>query len=186
MNLCYSAIFSDTILTASMDKGVDPIIAIVGNVKGDPAAPGAAEALGRELSKAGFRILVYSSGTDFLEGRIVRGYVSTRLATRRSIQVRYSLHAPEPLEFPEQVTNSELFDWRPDNRPDWEMSFFQSLGEVDGILLMGGGATTLIAGVVAMGHGIAVLALPGFGGSVSRVWDALRPGRDLASADEIS
>ena len=185
IQLCCSVAFSDTIPLALMDKGADPIIAIVGNVKEDPAAPGAAEALGRELSKGGMRILVYSSGADFLEGRIVRGYVATRVATRRSIQVRYPLHAQKP-EFPEQVTNGELFDWRPDNRPDWEMSFYQSLGEVDGIVLMCGGESTMIAGMVAMGHGIAVLALASFGGKACRVWEALRPGRDLPTADEIS
>lgn len=163
----------------------DPIIAIVGNVREDPAAPDAAEALGRELAKAGMRILVYSSGADFLEGRIVRGYVSARVAPRRSIQVRYPLHSQKPA-FAEQSTNGELFDWQPDNRPDWEMSFYQSIGEVDGILLMGGGESTMIAGMVAMGHGIAVMALAAFGGKACRVWEALRPGRDLPSADEVS
>jgi hypothetical protein len=168
-----------------MADAADPIIAIVGNIKTDPAAPAAAEALGRELAKAGFRILVYSSGADFLEGRIVRGYVASRVAVRRSIQVRYPLHSQKP-EFPEQQTNGELFDWRPDHSPDWEMSFYQSLTEVDGILLMGGGDSTMIAGLVAMGHGIAILALAGFGGRTSNVWQALRPGRDLASNDDIS
>lgn len=168
-----------------MTKGPDPLIAIIGNLKEDPAAPEAAEALGRELAKAGMHVVVYSSGADFLEGRIVRGYVSTRVATRQSIQVRYPLHGQKPA-FPEQTTNSELFDWQPDNRPDWEMSFYQSLGEVDGVLLMGGGDSTMIAGLVAIGHGIAVLALAAFGGKASRVWEALRPGRDLPTADEIS
>jgi hypothetical protein len=168
-----------------MEKAPAPIIAIIGNVKEDPLAPAAAEALGRELAKAGLRILVYSSGADFLEGRIVRGYVSTRLATRQSIQVRYPLHGQKPA-FPEQETNGDLFDWQPDNRPDWEMSFYQSLGEVDGVLLMGGGDSTMIAGMVAMGHGIALLTLASFGGKASRVWEALRPGRDLPTADEIS
>lgn len=168
-----------------MEKALAPIIAIIGNVKEDPLAPAAAEAVGRELAKAGMRILVYSSGSDFLEGRIVRGYVSTRLASRQSIQVRYPLHGQKPA-FAEQETNGDLFDWQPDNRPDWEMSFYQSLGEVDGVLLMGGGDSTMIAGMVAMGHGIAVLALACFGGKASRVWEALRPGRDLPTADEIS
>jgi hypothetical protein len=168
-----------------MAQPADPIIAIVGNIRTDPAAPAAAEALGRELAKAGFRILVYSSGTDFLEGRIVRGYVASRLAMRRSVQVRYPLHSQKP-EFPEQQTNGEVFDWRPDNSPDWEMSFYQSLAEVDGILLMGGGDSTMIAGLVAMGHGIAILALAGFGGKAANVWQALRPGRDLVSNDDIS
>lgn len=43
-----------------------PIIAIVGNVKAEGASD-AGETLGRELAKAGFRILVYSSGGNFLE-----------------------------------------------------------------------------------------------------------------------
>jgi hypothetical protein len=163
----------------------DPIVAIIGNVTTDPNAPSAAEALGRELAKAGFRILVYSSGQDFLEGHIVKGYVASRLATRRSVQVRYPLHGQKPA-FPEQVTNGEVFDWRPDHSPDWEMSFYHSLNEVDGALLMGGGNSTMIAGLVAMGHGIAMLPLACFGGNSTKVWEALRPGRDLPSPDEIS
>lgn len=163
----------------------DPIIAIVGSIKESPTAPDAAEALGRELAKAGLRILVYSSGADFLEGRVVRGYVATRLAARRSVQVRYPLHGDKPA-FLEQSTNSEVFDWQPDPRPDWEMSFYQSLAEVDGVLVMGGGNSTLIGGLVAMGHGIAMLPLAGFGGTAAKVWEALRPDRDLPSADEIS
>jgi hypothetical protein len=168
-----------------MAASVDPIVAIIGNLKTDPNAPAAAEVLGRELAKGGFRILVYSSGEDFLEGRIVKGYVASRLAGRRSIQVRYPLHSEKPA-FPEQLTNGEVFDWRPDHSPDWEMSFYQSLKDVDGALLMGGGDSTMIAGLVAIGHGIAMLPLACFSGKSTKVWEALRPGRDLPSADEIS
>jgi len=91
----------------------DPIIAIVGNVKTHADAPAAAEALGRELAKAGLRILVCSSGEEFLEGRAVRGYVASRVAGRRSVQVRYPLHGQKPA-FLEQQTHAEVFDWRPD------------------------------------------------------------------------
>lgn len=163
----------------------DPIIAIVGNIITSSDAPEAAEALGRELAKAGLRILVYSSGANFLEGHIVKGYVASRLANRRSVQVRYPLHGPKP-EFLEQQSNDEVFDWRPDYSQDWEMSFYQSLNEVNGILLMGGGESTKIAGMVAMGHGVAMLPLAGFGGATARVWETLRPGRDLPTGDEIS
>lgn len=168
-----------------MAAPADPIIAIIGNLKTDPNAPAVAEVLGRELAKGGFRILVYSSGEDFLEGRIVKGYVGSRVAQNRSIQVRYPLHSQKPA-FPEQQTNGNLFDWRPDHSPDWEMSFYQSLNEVDGALVMGGGDSTMIAGLVAMGHGIAMLPLACFGGKATKVWEALRPGRDLPNADEIS
>jgi hypothetical protein len=163
----------------------EPIIAIVGNVKTHLDAAQAAEALGRELAKAGLRILVYSSGADFLESFIVRGYVASKVAVPRSIQVRYPLHGQKPA-FPEQQTNSELFDWRPDHRADWEMSFYQSLNEADGLLLLGGGDSTMIAGLVAMGRGIAILAMAAFDGKAAKVWEALRPGMDLPTADEIS
>ena len=163
----------------------DPIIAIVGNVKTHPNAPEAAEALGSALAKARLRILVYSSGEDFLERHIVKGYVASQAAAKRSVQVRYALHGSKPA-FPEQQTHAEVFDWRPDPSPDWEVSFYQSLSDADGILLMGGGDATRIAGVVAMGHGIAILAVAGLDGAGARVWERLRPGRDLPSNDEIS
>jgi hypothetical protein len=166
-------------------SATDPIVAIVGNLKTHLQAPAMAEAIGRELAKAGLRILVYSSGVDFLEGRIVSGYIGSNVAARRSVQVRYPLHGSKPA-FPEQQTHGHVFDWRPEHGQDWEMSFYQSLNEVDGILLMGGGDSTMIAGLVAMGHGIAMLPVAGLGGKATAVWGVLRPGRDLATADEIS
>jgi hypothetical protein len=163
----------------------DPIIAIVGNVKTHPDAPKAAEALGSALAKARLRILVYSSGENFLECYIVKGYVASQTAAKRSVQVRYPLHGNKP-SFPEQDTHPEVFDWRPDPSPDWEVSFYQSLSDTDGILLVGGGPSTKIAGVVAMGHGIAILAVAGLDGAAASVWERIRPGRDLPTADEIS
>ena len=162
-----------------------PIVAIVGNAITSDQVSLAAEVLGRELAKAGFRILVFSSQPDFLECHVVRGYVASRAAPPCSICVRYPLYSVKPA-FAEQSTNNELFDWRPDHAPDWEMSFYQSLSEVQGVLLMGGGQSTLIAGAVARGHQLAMVALPGFGGKAAQVWQNLRPGQDLASGDEIS
>jgi hypothetical protein len=141
--------------------------------------------LGRELAKAGFRILVYFSAPTMLEAPVVKGYVASENARPGSIQVRYPLHGQKPA-FPEQLTHGQLFDWRPDSGPDWEMSFYQSLKEVDGILLVGGAQSTLIGGLVAMGHRTAVVALASFGGSAAKIWESLRPGRDLPTADEIS
>jgi hypothetical protein len=168
-----------------MNPVESPIIAIVGNATTSDKSAVAAEILGRELAKEGFRILVYSSDPDFLECHVVRGYVGSRSALRCSIQVRYPLHSVKPA-FAEQSTNSELFDWRPDHAPDWEMSFYQSLSEVQGVLLMGGGPSTLIAGAVSRGHSLAIVALPGFAGKADQVWRNLRPGEDLVNSDEIS
>ncbi len=172
--------------TLARNSSQDPIIAIVGNVTTSPEdAPVIAEDVGRALAKAGFRILVFSSGPDFLEVPVVRGYVDSQMAKPRSIQVRYPLHGQKP-EFSEQKTHGQVFDWMPDSRQDWEMSFYQSLNEVDGVLLVGGGDSTMIAGLVAMGHRIAILALAALKGKTAKVWEALRPGRDLPSHDEIS
>ncbi len=162
-----------------------PVVAIVGNLKTSTEASVAAKDLGRALAKSGFRILVYSSGADFLEVPIVEGYIDSQVAKPRSIQVRYPLHGQKPA-FREQQTHEQVFDWRPDRSLDWEISFYHSLSEVDGILLLGGGDSTMIAGVVAMGHRMAIVALAAFGGEAAKVWEALQPGRDLPSADEIS
>ncbi|MGR8997599.1 MAG: hypothetical protein ACU88J_00940 [Gammaproteobacteria bacterium] len=161
----------------------EPIIAIIGNVKAGEKAATAAEDLGRELAKAGLRILVYASGSDFLENAIVRGYIDSQVARIGYIQVRYPFLGAKPA-FPEQQSHAKVFDFRPDDSPDWEVSFYQSLNEVDGILLLGGGPSTMIAGLVALGHRIAVLALAEFGGKAYEVWRVLRPGRDLLSHEE--
>jgi hypothetical protein len=162
-----------------------PIIAIAGNVATADGAPAAAEALGRELAQAGFRVLVYSSRADFAEASIVRGYVASQQGQKESIQVRYPLHGTKP-EFTEQISHGDLFDWRPDHSPDWEISFYRSLMEVDGLLLIGGGPSTLVAGIAAMGYRIAVVPIPSFGGHAVKVWEAMQPSLALATADEIS
>jgi hypothetical protein len=172
-----------------MAAGTDPIIAIVGNTTAAPAGfdvVAAAESLGGALAKAGFRILVYSSGPGYLEGPVVKGYVASQAARDKSIQICYPLDARTAPDFPEQKTHSHFFDPRPDHIPNWETSFYLSLNEVDGIVLVGGGDSTLIAGMVALGHRLAVVALPGFGGKAIEVWKALTPGRDLLSVEERS
>jgi len=160
-----------------------PLVAIVGNVSTHKDSPKVAEDLGRELAKAGMRILVYSSAEDFVERPIVRGYIDSQKAAHGSIQIRYPFSETKP-EFPEQETNAQAFDWRPDDSLNWEVSFYRSLSEVDGIVLLGGGDSTLIAGQVALSHRIAVLTLPEFEGATKSVWASLRPGEDLVSPEE--
>jgi hypothetical protein len=169
-----------------MAPAASPIIAIVGNTTSAPAgfdAATAAEGLGAALAKAGFRILVYSSGPTFLESPIVKGYAASSVARDGSIQIRYPLDGTVP-EFPEQKALGRLFDRRPDHIQHWETSFYLSLNEVDGIVLAGGGDSTFIGGMVALGHRLAVVTLPCFGGKATEVWRALTPGRDLLTVEE--
>jgi hypothetical protein len=159
-----------------------PLIAIVGSfdpareeelgLRNGPFARDAGEQLGRELARGGFRIVVYSSLPHALELDVVRGYLSHKEAEAGSIRVFYSQDFGQPT-FPEEKGNEEKFDFRPDFNPDWEFSFYQSLASVDGLLILGGGPSALIAGLIAMGHRKPLLPCAAFGGSGDKIWRAL-------------
>ena len=127
-----------------------PRIAIVGDAhkSGSPElAKKAAEALGTELARRGCRILVFSSDPAFIEYDVVRGYLASKTKKEPgAIEVRY----PPNLAglFPGETPGDELFDRKPLGR-EWEVSFYPSLADVDGLLLIGGGYTTKIAGLIA-------------------------------------
>jgi len=87
--------------------------------------------------------------------------------------VLYSQKYGEPASTPDQATD-ERFEFLPDFNPDWESSFYQSLATVDGVVILGGGPSALIAGLVAIGHKKPVVACAAFGGSGEKVWRALR------------
>jgi hypothetical protein len=172
-----------------------PLIAVVGSASdarknelkifnGDVARR-AAEDIGRELAKAKCRVLIYSSCPDFIEFDVVRGYMAANSSGSNLIQVRYPLNLSQA-PFPGQTECEQLFDWRPDRSNDWEVSFYRSLEEVDGIILIGGGSSTLIGGLVAMGHRLPTFALALFGGAAAKVWESLSIQRDLVSPEDVS
>lgn len=169
------------------------LVAIVGSV--DPqrkdyepplrnadVARQACEELGRELAKAGFRIIVYSSDPAYIEADIVRGYVASGLAKPNSIEIRYPQSKGDPPSFPEQKTHKNVFAPCPDTRPNWQVSFYTSLEDAQGLLLIGGGSSCLITGIVAEMRRIPLVSVAIFGGSAQNVW-ALSLG-NLASQDE--
>jgi hypothetical protein len=172
-----------------------PRIAVVGSY--DPArerelglknlshAPQAGEELGRELARQGFRILVYSSLPHTLEIDLVRGYLSHTTLEPKSIEVLYSQQVGQP-SFAEEIGNEEKFVFLPDFNPDWEFSFYQSLSEVDGMLILGGGPSALIAGLVVIGHRKPLVACAAFGGSGDKIWRALRAQNYAVSAEDLA
>src|SRR5689334_13793726 len=123
-----------------------PRVAIVGSAeatrKFDPPvqrpeeAKRAAEQLGRELAEVAWDLTVYSADPDFVEADVVRGYVGSGKAVAASIQVRAPLGKGA---FDEMTEHAEFFDVRSDPSRDWEVSFYRSLPQCDGILLIGGG-----------------------------------------------
>jgi hypothetical protein len=165
-----------------------PLIAIVGSA--DPTrtaelelthvdrAGMASEQLGRELAAAGCRIVVYSGDPTFIEAHVVRGYVGSGKAVEGSIEVRFP-DGSQAAEFPEYQTHRAAFRFQPDTSKDWEVSFYRSLVGVDGVLLLGGGRSSLISGLVALGNGLPVAAVATFGGNARKVWTLIDPDSQL-------
>lgn len=161
----------------------DPLIAIVGSYTAgrtyDPpllqdaaTVKRAAEELGRELAKLDYGIMVYSSDPDYIEADVVRGYILSGQAKPGSIQVRYPqvIAGKNPPSFPEQKTHGNVFDPVPDTHPSWQVSFFKSLKDANGIILMGGANSALITGLIAQMYRIPLVSIATFGGSAQTVW----------------
>lgn len=172
----------------------EPKIAVIGSadasrtfnppLKAAEEAKKAAELLGRELASSNCRMIVYSSNPTFIEGDFVRGYVSGATSELKgAIEVHYPLK--KEIEFKEQEQFPELFALRPNQKTSWEVSFYQSLNDADGIIFIGGGRSTLISGLMAIELRIPLLALAAFGAGGQKVWELLTPDNCWATQNEI-
>jgi hypothetical protein len=174
-----------------------PVIAIVGScdpertkelsLRQTDLAPEAGAELGRELARQGCHIVVYASYPYLFEVDVVRGYVEAKKMQPEPdcIQVRFSLKYGLP-SFPEEKNNKNLFLPMPDSNAEWEISFYRSLREVDGVLILGGGPSSMIAGVVAVGHRKPIVACASFGGYARKIWELLPVQQALLNQREIS
>ncbi|HTV19268.1 MAG TPA: hypothetical protein VMG12_11370 [Polyangiaceae bacterium] len=171
-------------------------IAIVGSVNPartdyDPPAAhhadldAACEALGRELAQQGLGLIVYSASPEYIDAKVVSAYVASGKADPGSIAVVFSASDAAAASFAEQKQQPELFELTPDRSPDWEVAYFQSLAKADGVLLIGGGYSTFITGILARSLLIPLVTLNHFGGAAAKVWRALIDGQDLASRAAI-
>jgi hypothetical protein len=162
-----------------------PLIAIVGDAakSKDPAlAKRAAEDLGAELARKGCRILVFSSKPEFVEWEAVQGYLKSKVKKEpRSIEVRY----PPELDgmFPGEEVDDPRFV-RTQQGGDWEASIYPSFAELDGLILIGGGYTTKVAGLLALGSRTPLITLGGLGGAAQEVWTYLRGDRNSAATED--
>lgn len=142
-----------------------------------------ARAIGAELAKRGHSIIVYHSGAAFIEAEVVKGFVNAAPKNERSIVVRQP-QMGSPAVFPEEKTHPKMFQRRVDTSDLWEVSFYRSLADSDGLILIGGAYSTFNAGQIAIGARIPLLTLEKSGGAASNVWKTLSPGIDLPSSDE--
>ena len=79
----------------------------------------------------------------------------------------------------------QLFQVVNDPSPDWEVSFYRSLASVAGVLLIGGGRSTYIAGLIALSLRTPIVTLANFGGDAQRVWDSLHRAKNDVTPEEL-
>jgi hypothetical protein len=161
-----------------MAKNNMPFVAIIGGfwmLKDSDAAEEArriAGEIGAALAKEGMGLVVYLSDAESLEPHVVSGYVKALPAGAgaKSIRVRFPESQRNIVKFAEQGTNGDLFEPKLFAGQDWEAPFYRSLADaddVDAVLLMAGGRSTLIAGQIALARPLPVLAIDKFGGSAA-------------------
>jgi hypothetical protein len=149
------------------------------------AAAAAAERIGAALANAACRIAVFSAEPRFMKAAVVHGFVNALGAKAKKkglVQVRAPATAPVP--FPERVKNPDVFIDMPDQYDHWIRSFLRASRDADGVVLIGGGRSTLVMGHIALAFHLPTLPLAGFGGAAQDIWKSIRPGDDLPTAGE--
>jgi len=139
------------------------------------AAQNDGKCLGRELAKAGFGITVYFSNEESLEPHVVSGYVEARNNDSK-IHVRHAQSQRGKVAFKEEKYHQDLFNYSIFPGDDWEIPFYTSLvkeEEIDAVVLMAGGTSTLIAGQIAVARRLPLLVVDKFGGSAEKIWHQL-------------
>ena len=144
----------------------------------------AAVALGGEIARKGCGLIVYDA--RFVEADVVSGYVAASPepdGTERPIVIRQPQDG-QLVRFQEEASHPKLFERQADKTGLWEVSFYRSLADSAGVVLLGGANSTLVAGQVVIGARIPVLALERTGGAASTVWKTVAPDIDLPKIDE--
>lgn len=145
-----------------------------------------AKEIGRALAERDYGLIVYSGDSLFVESAIVGGYLESEKVKPGSIRVIFPRDrtAPAIPMFPKAKEKPECFKLEIDQNPHWESSFYRSLGESSGVLLVGGGRSTFVAGIVAKILHKPLLPIDAFGGAASEIWEMLDSNEDYITDDE--
>ena len=146
-------------------------------------ASAAAALIGRALAEKGCGIVVYSGNPSFAEPHVVRGYASSDQAAPESIHVIYPRGGGLPA-FAEHQSKPGCFKFKLSQYRSWEVSFYRSLHHADGLIVLGGGQSTFIAGILGTTRQMPIVALEPYGGAASKVWELIDPGEGLITREE--
>ena len=131
---------------------------------------------GKELQKQGYGIVVYADYDEFVDIHVVRGYIdgivvpkagSIRLFTQSDVTSTFPIDdskTPLPVDWLDIKTNSS---------PQWELSYYSSLGDAQGVLMLGGAQSTFVAGVLCLRNKWPILTIAETGGSAKAIWDII-------------
>ncbi|MEV6057586.1 hypothetical protein [Streptomyces sp. NPDC052107] len=141
--------------------------------------------LGQELARAGCDLAVYSSKSTYIEWHVVHGYAQ---ACTSDAPGRVAAHPArhQDVDFALPEGSCVTLDLIRDTTGEWEVSYYRTLLECDGVLLVGGGQSTRIAGIIAISQHIPVVPVATFGGGAGQVWVNLDKVRNDADDDDIA
>ncbi|MFJ2008302.1 hypothetical protein [Streptomyces chartreusis] len=165
--------------SVSADRVFTPPLKSVGQ------AQEACRLLGRELARAGCDVAVFSSRPTYIERDVVHGYAEACTAEAPG---RVAAYPPRhrDVDFALPSGSCVTLDLVRDTSGEWEVAYYRTLLEADGVLLVGGGQSTRIAGIIALSQRIPVLPVAAFGGGAGQVWVNLDKVRNDAGDDDIA
>jgi len=174
---------------------MEPLVAIVGSadpvreydppLRDQESAVDAARQIGQELAARSCSIVVHSSSPSYIEAAVVEGYVESGQARPNSIRV-VGRYGRQDIRYAGADTHPEYFTVSPDPEEDWEVAYYASLLRADAVLLIGGGTSTFIAGVIAISRRIALAPLPAFGAAGEKVWRRLDAHSAHATREDLA
>jgi hypothetical protein len=172
-----------------------PVVAIVGSAEAErhydipvrdvTGAISAAEDIGRELARAGCRIVAHSGNGKFIERAVVAGFVASGHAGPGSVEIR-GRYGGADADFGIAADDRHVLDVRPEPAMDWEVAFYRSLLSADAMILIGGGRSTFIAGLIAISRRIPLAPVAAFGGDAEKVWHYFSRERNWASDQDVA
>ncbi|WP_226487479.1 hypothetical protein [Streptomyces parvulus] len=128
---------------------------------------------------------MFSSKPTYIERDVVHGYAEACTAeTPGNVTAYPPRHRSVDFALPEGscVTVETVRD----TSGEWEVAYYRRLLTSDGVLLMGGGQSTRIAGIIAMSQRIPVMPVAAFGGGAGQVWVNLDKVRNDTDDDDIA